>query len=61
MAFIRYDDIKGMDGNIEFVCIHIIFKITDRFFSEKIDRHPLNRGHIDKGVFFLGVGQIGFR
>jgi len=61
VAFIRYDDVKGMDGDIEFVCIHIIFKIADRFFPEKIDGHPLNCGHIDKGMFFLRMGQIGFR
>ena len=58
MAFIGYDYVEGMDGNIYFSCIIFIIRITlvlrkSVFWAEEVDGHPLNRGDIHEGVTIL--------
>ena len=64
VAFVGDDDIKGMNRNIQFLRIFFVIRITRPLREsvlppKEIDRHPLNRGHINKRVRGLGRGEIG--
>ena len=54
MAFVRNDQIEGMDRDVELARRHRrprrLAEGDARFLAEEVDAHPLNGGHVDKRV-----------
>ena len=64
VAFISNDKVKSMNGNIKLFCILIHRFVTARkygCFSEQVNGHPLNCGHIHKTMLWLRISEVRFR